>query len=741
MDLSPILNPLNEEQRAAVTAPATPTLVLAGAGSGKTRVLIHRIAWAINAMGAAPHNILAVTFTNKAAAEMRHRIATLLGIPGNAMWVGTFHGIAHRLLRLHHALAGLPPGFQILDSDDQQRLIKKLIKHHQLDDTRYVPREVQYRINQLKDEGIRPSGVKPGNDPMQQMFAKLYADYEDTCQRGGMVDFAELLLRAFEVLRDHQSLQQHYRHRFTHVLVDEFQDTNSIQYAWTRLMAGPEGAPFVVGDDDQSIYRWRGAKVENLQQFTRDYPSAEMFRLEQNYRSTGNILNAANALIANNTGRLGKNLWTQGGTGEAIKLYAAFNERDEADFVLHRILEWVQRGGARREVAVLYRSNAQSRVFEEAFLSARVPYKVYGGLRFYERAEIKDALAYLRLVSNRNDDASFERVVNLPTRGIGARTTDALRDHARNHGQSLWAAAEQLFARASATTPVDAVTAEALFGGRGANALLGFLKLITQLAQDTQSLPLHEQIDHVIQNSGLIEHFRKDKQNQGEARLENLDELVSAARGFTGDGIVEGVNEEALPPLEAFLAHAALESGEGQAEAWEDCVQMMTLHTAKGLEFPVVFLCGLEDGLFPHQRSIDDLHGLEEERRLCYVGITRAMKQLYISYAEQRRLHGMDNFGIPSRFIEEIPKNVLEEIRPKINLSRPAISTARFHAPTPEPAAPGIKLGARVRHARFGHGIILDLEGQGPQARVQVNFEHQGAKWLMLSYANLEVVR
>ncbi len=649
MDLSPILNPLNEEQRAAVTASQGATLVLAGAGSGKTRVLVHRVAWAINALGASPHNILAVTFTNKAAAEMRHRIEALLGVPGGAMWVGTFHGIAHRLLRLHHALAGLPPGFQILDSEDQQRLIKKTIRGQELDETRYVPRDVQYYINKLKDDGTRPGQVKPGNDPMQQMLAKLYADYEAACRRSGVVDFAELLLRAYELLRDNSALMVHYRARFTHVLVDEFQDTNAIQYAWTRLIAGPEGSPFVVGDDDQSIYRWRGARVENLRQFTRDYPGAQLFRLEQNYRSTGNILGAANALISNNTGRMGKNLWTSGGKGDSIRLYAAFNERDEADFVVQRVAEWSRHGGARRDVAVLYRSNAQSRAFEEAFLTARIPYRVYGGLRFYERAEIKDALSYLRLIANRDDDPAFERVVNLPTRGIGAKSLEGLRAAARAGGISMW--------RAAAMAPA-------------APAVTGFLTLIERLDQDSRDLPLHEQIDHVIQNAGLIEHFRKDKQDRGEARIENLEELVSAASVFNADAISPGATDEKLPPLAAFLAHAALESGEGQADEWEDCVQMMTLHTAKGLEFPVVFLSGMEDGLFPHQRSIDDLDGLEEERRLCYVGITRAMKQLYVTYAEQRRLHGMDSFGTPSRFIAELPEDLVEEIRPRINVSR-----------------------------------------------------------------------
>jgi DNA helicase-2/ATP-dependent DNA helicase PcrA len=752
MDLSDILNPLNDEQRAAVTAPHAPTLVLAGAGSGKTRVLTHRIAYAVRALGASPYNVLAVTFTNKAAGEMRHRIEPLLGMPGSAMWVGTFHGIAHRLLRLHYAEVGLPRGFQILDGEDQQRIIKKLIKAQGLDDTRFVPREVQYYINHRKDEGIRPAQVKAGFDPMQQTLLKLYADYEESCRRNGVVDFAELLLRAFELWRDNPSLLGHYRSRFMHVLVDEFQDTNTIQYAWTRLIAGPEGAPFVVGDDDQSIYRWRGAKVENLHQFSRDYPGANLFRLEQNYRSTGTILSAANALIANNTGRLGKNLWTRDGKGEPIRLYAAWNDRDEADFILNRITDWTRHGGLRREVAVLYRSNAQSRVLEETFLSARVPYKVYGGLRFYERAEIKDALAYLRLISNRDDDPSFERVVNLPVRGIGAKTLDTLRAAAREQGMSMWRAAAALLSG----TPVaqdgsipqaggpagPGAPLVAALGNRGAAALIGFLGLIEKLARESTGLPLYEQIDQVILGSGLIDHFRKDKADRGEARVENLEELVSAARGFDADEIAQGGTDEALPPLEAFLAHAVLESGEGQADAWEDCVQMMTLHTAKGLEFPVVFLCGLEEGLFPHQRSVEDLESLEEERRLAYVGTTRAMKQLYLTYAEKRVLHGMERYGTPSRFIDEIPAELVEEVRPKAQVSRPVAGGGGiFRAPAAESPGPGMKLGTRVRHGKFGDGIILNIEGQGAQARIQVNFEQQGAKWLMLSYANLEIVR
>jgi len=715
MDVSHLLDGLNDAQRQAVGSPLGAALVLAGAGSGKTRVLVHRVAWLIQVEGASPNSILAVTFTNKAAAEMRGRIESLLGIPGGAMWIGTFHGLTHRLLRLHWREAGLPQGFQILDSEDQTRLLRKVLKAMDLDEARWVPREIQWFINAQKDEGFRAKHIKDNGDPTRRQLTKIYQAYEDACQRAGVVDFAELLLRAYELWRDNPALLQHYRTRFRHVLVDEFQDTNAIQYKWLMLLAGPAGLPFVVGDDDQSIYRWRGARVENLNQFRRDYPQAVLYKLEQNYRSTGTILKAANALIANNVGRLGKNLWTSGEDGDRVKLYAAFNERDEADFVVNRIREWVDRGGARREVAVLYRSNAQSRVFEEAFLNARMPYRVYGGLRFFERAEIKDALAYLRLVASRADDTSFERVVNLPARGIGAKTLDALRDTARANGTSLWKAAVM-----------------AVQGGlpqRAAAALQEFLKLIDKLGLEASGLELHEQVDHVIQMSGLIEHFKKEKGERGEGRVENLLELVSAAKGFSPEG------ETDMQPLESFLAHAVLESGEGQADPYADCVQMMTLHTAKGLEFPVVFLAGMEDGLFPHQRSIADLASLEEERRLCYVGATRAMRQLYITYAEQRRLYGVDQYGQPSRFIGELPADLIEEIRPRLHVSRPAFfkrSASLDEAPTP-----AMRMGSRVRHSKFGDGVVLNFEGNGPQARIQVNFESQGTKWLMLSYANL----
>jgi DNA helicase II / ATP-dependent DNA helicase PcrA len=1093
MDVSPILDPLNEAQRAAVTAPLGPVLVLAGAGSGKTRVLTHRIAWLIHAEGVSPHSILAVTFTNKAAGEMRARVERLLGLPGGGLWIGTFHGIAHRLLRLHWREANLAQGFQIIDSEDQQRLIKKVIRTRELDETRWVPREVQWFINANKDEGRRPAHLKDENDPTRRELIRLYAAYEEACARAGVVDFAELLLRAFELWRDNAGLLAHYRQRFRHVLVDEFQDTNAIQYAWIKQLAAPgpttapaqpvasgrsaavaaASFPFVVGDDDQclaagtlvtladgskrpietvspgdlvmssygsgalrpakvterlarqrsghmltlhmrsgrsvcstpehthfagyllgetpqtyflylmhkervgwrlgtsqvytngqvkpmvrfkqrsaqehadgtwiirthstendarldetltslryglptlpfsprkgkgvnglvhdakyisqlfqsldtdsaalklledvgldpeqphyrprgrnsnrhnivitlcadrrgaspmhrisvagacasvrrileaqglsvraakhnhrswrfetvrkdfgelmtiarrirdeldaqlvlqglmykrslpfvtasairpgmvvatdansfdvveriearpyagevfdlnidrthnfiaggvithnSIYRFRGASARHLEHFRRDYPGAELYRLEQNYRSTGTILEAANGLIAHNASRLGKKLWTAGARGEPIRLYTAFNERDEAEFVTHRIREWVAQGGQRREIAILYRSNAQSRVFEEAFLSARLPYRVYGGLRFFERAEIKDALAYLRLISNRNDDASFERVVNLPTRGVGAKSLEVLREHARGAGCSLWQAAA-------------AVGSGGALAAKAGGAIHGFLALIERLAGESRGLALHEQVDQVLKASGLIEHYRREKAERGEARVENLDELVSAARGFTPEAAE-------LPPLEAFLAHAALESGEGQADEWEDCVQMMTLHSAKGLEFPVVFLCGMEEGLFPHQRSLTDLDGLEEERRLCYVGMTRAMRQLYLTWAEQRRLHGVDSYGQASRFVREIPEELLQEVRPRVGVALPkAVGRFRFE----EPAVAGVRLGARVRHGKFGEGVILNVEGNGAQARVQVSFERQGTKWLMVQYANLE---
>ena len=720
MDVTPILESLNDAQRQAVTAPAEPTLVIAGAGSGKTRVLVHRAAWLIDVEGLSPNSLLAVTFTNKAAAEMRGRIEALLDMPVGHLWIGTFHGLAHRLLRRHWREAGLPQNFQIIDSDDQLRLIKRLLKNLEIDDSRYVPREVQYFINGQKDEGLRPQHLDDDGDPNRRQMIALYQSYEEVCQRGGLVDFAELLLRAHELWRDNAELLDHYRRRFQHLLVDEFQDTNSIQYAWLRLLAGDKGIPFVVGDDDQSIYRWRGARVEHIYRFQKDFPAATVVKLEQNYRSTATILKAANAVIANNNSRMGKNLWTDGADGESIKVYAAYNERDEADFVIGRLRDWIDQGNLRADAAVLYRSNAQSRVLEEGLINAGIPYRVYGGLRFFERAEIKDALAYLRLISHRDDDSSFERIVNKPTRGIGARTVEIMRSYARANSCSMWRAA-------------GAVASDEL-NGRAANAVLAFINLIEKLARETAGLDLQEQVDHIIHASGLIEFFKKDKGEKGETRVENLLELVSAARSFEPDPAEE------MSPLDEFLSHAALEAGEGQADAWEDCVQLMTMHSAKGLEFPLVFLSGMEDGLFPHQRSIADPNGLEEERRLCYVGITRAKQTLYVTYAEQRRLHGMDNYAQPSRFIAEIPDEYVEEVRPRVQVTRPVRSGSRGSKATTASSELGIRLGQRVRHGKFGDGVILNCEGQGAHARVEVNFETAGTKWLVLSYANLDLM-
>ena len=722
MDVTPILENLNDAQRQAVTAAADPLLVIAGAGSGKTRVLVHRAAWLIDVEGISPQSLLAVTFTNKAAAEMRGRIESLLDMPVNHLWIGTFHGLAHRLLRRHWREAGLPQNFQIIDSDDQVRLIKRLLKNLEIDDSRWVPREIQYFINGQKDEGLRPQHLDDEGDPNRRQMIALYQAYEEVCNRGGLVDFAELLLRAHELWRDNADLLEHYRRRFKHLLVDEFQDTNAIQYAWLRLLAGSNGVPFVVGDDDQSIYRWRGARVEHIHRFQKDFPTAKVVKLEQNYRSTATILNAANAVIANNNSRMGKNLWTDGAEGESIKVYAAYNERDESDFVIGRLRDWIAQGNLRADAAILYRSNAQSRVLEEGLINAGIPYRVYGGLRFFERAEIKDALAYLRMISNRDDDSSFERIVNRPTRGIGARTVEIMRSYARANSCSMWRAA-------------GAVASDEL-NGRASNAAHAFLNLIETMARDTASLDLQERVDHVIHASGLIEFFKKDKGEKGETRVENLLELVSAAKSFEPDPAEE------MSPLDEFLSHAALEAGEGQADAWEDCVQLMTMHSAKGLEFPLVFLSGMEDGLFPHQRSIADPNGLEEERRLCYVGITRAKQTLYVTYAEQRRLYGMDNFSQPSRFINEIPDEHIEEIRPRVQVTRPMRSVNRRSraAATAPGAELGIRLGQRVRHGKFGDGVILNCEGQGAHARVEVNFETAGTKWLVLSYANLETV-
>ena len=744
MDVSHLLDGLNAAQREAVSAPPGHYLVLAGAGSGKTRVLTHRIAWLAEVERAPAWSILAVTFTNKAAGEMRARLESLMPQGTRGLSVGTFHGIAHRLLRRHWREAGLPETFQILDADDQQRLMKRVMAGLGVDEARFPPRQATWTINGWKDEGRRPASIEHYDHPVTRTLVRIYEAYEDACRRAGLVDFAELLLRAHELWLNQPQVLAHYRERWRNILIDEFQDTNTLQYAWIRVLSGAGLAPprsdaashveaaanvFAVGDDDQSIYGWRGAKVENMQQFLHDFPGAHTIRLEQNYRSTATILDAANAVIAHNGDRLGKQLWTDGDKGAPITLYAAYNEQDEARFVIDRIAAHIEAGGNASDCAILYRSNAQSRNFEEQLTQRDLPYRVYGGVRFFERAEIKDTLAYLRLASNRHDDAAFERAVNTPPRGIGERTLDALRRRARADRVSMW----------------DAVLAELgaeALGARARNALKAFLMLIDDFARtfppasgesDDASLTLAEQVDHIISVTGLREHYERDNRGNGEARLENLDELVNVASRFepTPEDIDAGLGE-----LAAFLGHAALEAGERQGEAWDDCIQLMTLHSAKGLEFPIVYLVGMEEGLFPSQRSTEEDGRLAEERRLAYVGITRARQELVLTYAEQRRLHGVETLARASRFLDEIPAELLQDVRPRAQISRP-VYRDHGHGPIDEPA---LKLGQRVRHANFGDGMVIGAEGSGAHTRVQINFEGSGSKWLVLAYANLELL-
>ena len=723
MDVSLVLDTLNESQREAVAAPPGNIMVLAGAGSGKTRVLVHRIAWYVETGQTSPFGILAVTFTNKAAAEMRSRIESLLDAPAEGMWVGTFHGLTHRILRAHWQEAGLPQNFTILDSDDQYRTIRRVLRTLEIDESNFPPREVQWFINARKDDGLRPQHIDDHGDHNLYQMVRIYQAYEDVCNRSGVVDFAELLLRAHELFRDQKNILEQYRGRFKHVLVDEFQDTNALQYAWLRLLTGDKGYLFAVGDDDQSIYSWRGARVENMQQFKKDFSNPVLIKLEQNYRSTANILNAANALITNNNSRLGKKLWTDGDAGEKIALYNGYNEHDEARYVVEQISDWQNKTGRYKDSAVLYRVSAQSRVIEEGMLRASIPYRVYGGMRFYERAEIKDALAYVRLSTFQGDDVSFERIINTPTRGIGQRTIEELRSISRQENCSLWQAAQNILQDKS-------------LSARALNALEGFMQLITHMANN-KGLPLDEVVDNVIKVSGLIEYHRKEKGERGLARIENMEELVNAAGEFNADD----EELEGMEPLQAFLAHAALESGETQAGEYSDCVNLMTLHSAKGLEFPNVYLIGMEEGLFPHQRSMEDLTQLEEERRLCYVGITRAEKALTIIYTQHRRLHGQDYYPQPSRFISELPEELINEVRMGGSIVEPMFARSRPSGSITDGNDTGMgayTLGQRVTHAKFGEGIILNLEGSGGNTRMQVNFEGAGSKWLVAEYANLE---
>ncbi len=742
MDVSRILDGLNDRQRGAVTAPPGNLLVVAGAGSGKTRVLVHRIAWLIEAEGVSPHGVLAVTFTNKAASEMRNRTESLLQMPGRSLWVGTFHGIAHRLLRTHWSEAKLPQNFQILDSDDQLRLVKRVMRALDIDETRWAPRQAQWFINGQKDEGRRAREIVAGEDLFLVTHRRIYEAYEELCFNSGLVDFAELLLRSHELWLDAPDLLAHYQRRFQHLLVDEFQDTNTIQYAWLRVLAGAHARVVAVGDDDQSIYGWRGARIENIHRFQQDFGDVAIIRLEQNYRSTGTILKAANALIDHNTDRLGKQLWTDDVEGDPIALYAAYNELDEARFIADRIETWVDQGGNAMDVALLYRSNAQSRVLEEALLRAQIPYRIYGGVRFFERLEVKNALAYMRLTAQPHSDPAFERVVNMPPRGIGDKTLGAIRDRARGSAVSMWQAAKEGVADGSYA--------------RSGHAILAFITLIEQMSAAVAGLPLHELAQHCIEVSGLLEFHTREKGERGLARKENLEELITACRQFSGEVALPldetgEVREGHTSMLDEFLDQAALESGEHQNEADGNCVQLMTLHSAKGLEFPIVFMAGMEEGLFPHRMSAEEPGRMEEERRLCYVGITRAMRQLTFTFAETRRLHGSDSYNRPSRFISEIPRALLQEIRMRGAVARPydssrALGGSRSNASTDSargvariPADDGaLRIGQRVLHGKFGEGIVLQAEGHGDRARVQVNFARDGSKWLMLGFAKLQ---
>jgi DNA helicase II / ATP-dependent DNA helicase PcrA len=707
---------LNSEQQRAVSAPFDEHIaVIAGAGSGKTRVLVHRIAWLMHNAEVTANRILAVTFTNKAAAELRERVEQLTNLSVRSMWLGTFHGLAHRFLRQHWQQAELPESFQILDADEQLRLIKKVHQALNLDETKWLPTQSQWYINSKKDEGLRPDHI-PVNNAADQTLVFIYRTYEEQCTRSGLVDFAELLLRSYEVLAQNNDLLQHYQSRFEHILVDEFQDTNAIQYAWLRLLAGKQATLMIVGDDDQSIYSWRGAKIQNMFQFSQDFPGT-IIRLEQNYRSSNTILAAANAVIANNQNRYGKNLWTKSQDGDLVSLYMAINEIDEAKFIVSQIKTIKAQGTSLREIAVLYRSNAQSRIIEEELLGANLPYRIYGGAKFYDRAEIKDTLAYLRLLINPHDDGAYERAVNMPPRGIGHTTLEIVREYARSANMSLWQASETVIKLCKLSS-------------RSSHALGAFLQLIKDIQEETKDWPIHLQTEHVMERSSLFEHYNKDKSDKTQSRLENLQELVQATQRFK-------VNPSlALPPLPAFLSYVALESSEKMAEAYQDGVQLMTLHSVKGLEFAVVFLAGMEEGLFPHKLSIAQPGNLEEERRLCYVGMTRAKVKLYLSYAEVRLVNGTRTPRNKSRFVNEIPCALLQEVRVRAKVMRPVTyNPAVLHSVV---TGIGFQLGERVFHKSFGEGVVLNYEGHGPSARIQVKFREFGTKWLVIEFAKLQ---
>lgn len=721
MNIDNIIKPLNEAQREAVTSPAQAMLILAGAGSGKTKVLVHRIAWQIQAQAVSPQRILAVTFTNKAAQEMNKRITHLLDQPTHSMWVGTFHGLAFRLLRQHAKQAKLPEGFQIIDSADQLKVIKRVLNLLKLNEQACPAKHIQWYINAQKDKGLRAKYSAEPLDASEQHVLRIYVAYEKLCEDAGLLDFSELLLKAHEVLRDTPELLAHYQSKFQHLHVDEFQDTNTVQYAWLRLLAQQHNNLFVVGDDDQSIYGWRGAKIENMYDFQKHFPAHKVIKLEQNYRSTGNILNAANHVIKANEGRMSKTLWTEAGLGNPLLLYRACNEVDEANFVIDRINAWINQAGAYSDIAILYRSNALSRQFEEKLVSAAIPYRVYGGLRFFDRLEVKDALAYLRLLSYHNDDVAFERVINTPSRGLGVKTLADLRTLAYSNASSLWEAA-------------CVVISGRHLSLRTTKALAQFVSFINGLTEEIAGLELHEQVSTVIEKSGLIEFYEKTQAESKEERVDNLKELVNAARFFDFD-TTPSENQ-----LDTFLAHTMLDSGVAQHNDESPAVQLMTLHSAKGLEFKVVFLVGMEEGLFPSTHSLDSAEQMEEERRLCYVGITRTMAQLYLSYADSRRLYGREMYPRPSRFIREIPSTAMNEVtfsKPRSSFAEPVKTS---------PLLQGLNLGQRVKHRKFGEGVILNIEGDGHHQKVLIRFydrslyENSAEKWLMVSYAQLETL-
>lgn len=728
MSLDPhsIIQNLNENQARAVTSDAQHTLVLAGAGSGKTRVLVHRIAWLITAEFVSPYSILAVTFTNKAAAEMRNRVAHMLNREVRDLWIGTFHSIALRLLQINNEAAGLPRNFQILDSDDQYRLIRRCLNELEIDEKQWPPRTIQAYINDQKNEGLRPSEIDDLGDYNVQIFLKVYSHYDDHCRRAGLVDFSEMLVRAHELLLDNADLQAKYQQRFSHILVDEFQDTNAIQSAFIQVLAGNKNNVMVVGDDDQSIYAWRGARVDHILDFQTLYPKAEQFKLEQNYRSTQNILDAANAVIANNDKRLGKNLWSAQSAGESLQVYGAHSEYDEAYFVGEQIESLLANTTTANEIAILYRSNAQSRVLEETLLKRNIPYQIYGGLRFFERMEIKDVLAYSRLVNNRHDDLAFERVINTPTRGIGQTTVNRIRNQAQMDTSSLWQAAIQLSKAGKLST-------------RAASSMATFTNLIDEFEHNSEEQDLTELFSAIIERTGLKDHYLKEPPEKAQTRLENLDELINAAESFS---MSDEESSLGLTPLSAFLSQVSLDAGD-RDNSDEPQVQLMTLHSAKGLEFPVVFIVGMEQGLFPHINSMEDSAKLQEERRLAYVGITRAEKRLFICYATSRRIRGKMSACLPSQFLREIPKELITQVRGNIHPSKPQFSGyhkpgTRFSRPDQEELP--FQIGQTVRHSRFGEGVVTDMNGKGDYLQVLVQFKDVGPKVLAAKYANLEAI-